>query len=136
MYSFANALNYIGRTNEARIVKNFAEKVSMLSLENQFRFLTNLVHKKMKKVSPKQKKHNLKNGTMEQLLSAAKTEDLMIIVPKGRGKSTTHAVTICRGLVFDSTQKYPLTVSAETFNFVAGSTGFEKVYMSRSFTLD
>jgi hypothetical protein len=61
----------------------------------------------MANVSPKAKGDNLKGATMGQLLEAAKKEELMTGVPKGKGKSTTHAVTICMGLVFDSTQEYP-----------------------------
>ena len=59
----------------------------------------------------------------------------MIVIPKPNGKSTTHAFTICMGLVFDLTQLYPLHPIPRTFDFVSGSTGFEKTYMTRSFRL-
>jgi hypothetical protein len=136
MYSFASALHYIGKCQESRIVANQAEKISNMSLVDQLKHLVQLVRTKMPNISPKSKDgYNLKGATLEQLLEAATKEELMLVVPKGKGKSTTHAVTVCMGLVFDSTQEYPLTVSSESFNFVAGSTGFEKTYMTRSFVI-
>jgi hypothetical protein len=133
MYSFASALHYMGKIDESRMVASMAHEVSSKSLVDQLKSLVNLVTQRMANVSPKAKGDNLKGATIEQLLEAAKKEELMIVVPKGNGKSTSHAVTICMCLVFDSTQEYPLTVTPETFNFVAGSTGFEKTYMTRSF---
>jgi hypothetical protein len=133
MYSFASALHYMGKPRESRIIASMSKEVSSMSLVDQLNYLVDLVKKKVCNITPMARNHNLKDSTITQLLEAAKNEQLMIVVPKPKGKSTSHAVTICVGLVFDSTQEYPLTLTSETFDFVAGSTGFEKVYMTRSF---
>jgi hypothetical protein len=133
MYSFASALHYIGKTEEARTVKNKAAKFSNMALVEQLKRLVDLATKKMEGIIPDKKKHNFKDSTMAQLIEAATKEQLMIVVPKAKGRSTTHAVTICMGLVFDSTQEYPLYPVQETFEFISGSSGFEKTYMTRSF---
>jgi hypothetical protein len=135
MYSFASALHYIGQTDESRIIANNAEAVSKMSLVHQLNRLVYLVTKKMVNIRADSKTHNWKDSTIMELLEAANKEQLMIVIPKPNGKSTTHAFTICIGLVFDSTQLYPLHPIPRTFDFVSGSTGFEKTYMTRSFRL-
>jgi hypothetical protein len=135
MNSFASALHYIGKINESRIAHSKADDFSKMGLVEQLKHLVNLVNRQMIDVFPKSKSHNWKDSTVQELLQAATNEQLMIVVPKPNDKSTSHAVTICMGLVFDSTQKYPLYSTQQTYDFISGSTGFERTYMTRSFRL-
>ena len=135
MNSFASALHYIGKFHESRIAHNRADEFSNIDLIDQFKRLTDLVTRQMIDIIPESKSHNWKDSTVQELLQAAPNEQLMIVVPKPNSRGTSHAVTICMGLVFDSTQKYPLYSTQETYDFISGSTGFERTYMTRSFRL-
>jgi primase-polymerase (primpol)-like protein len=135
MNSFASALHYLGKFEESRIVANKAKSISSMGLVDQLKHLVDMVTKKMPGISNKSKGCNLKDSSMVELLEAGRKEDLMIVVPKGNALATTHAVAICDGLIFDSTQEFPLELTEDSLNFVCGSTGFEKTYMSRSFTV-
>jgi hypothetical protein len=135
MLSIASALHYMGKTNESRIIASRAKEFSRIGLVDQLKQLVNLLTNIAPSVIPMKKDHNLQGKTKVQFQEAAKNKQLMIVVPKAKSKSTSHAITICIGLVFDSTQEYPLILTSETLDFVAGSTGFEKVYMTRSFSV-
>ena len=56
-----------------------------------------------------------------------------MVIPQGNDGSINHAVTVGNGMIFDSTQDYPLTITKESFDFICGDCGCCKIYKTKSF---
>ena len=70
---------------------------------------------------------------VQEFIKFAGSQDLMMVIPQGNDGSISHAVTITDGMIFDSTQKFPLTMSKLSFDFVCGECGCHQIYMTKSF---
>ena len=66
----------------------------------------------------------------------ATKEDFMLVIPEGKDGSINHAFTVADGYIFDSTQEYPMKLLVESINFICGNCGCEKIFKTRSFSLN
>ena len=62
-----------------------------------------------------------------------KTPFPTVVIPIGKDKGVGHAVCVVDNLIFDSTQKFALRLSQESFGFVCGSEGCDGVYLAVRF---
>ena len=67
----------------------------------------------------KRKKEDITIPTLVQKYTPYPT----IVVPLGNNGSISHAITVVDDLVFDSTQKYALTLSHKYFHWICGGLG-------------
>lgn len=59
--------------------------------------------------------------------------DMVTFVPHVKDGTNTHAVMFCFGVLFDTTQEYPLSLSLKSLNFVAGAPGFDGIWRAKVF---
>ena len=130
-YSLASALHYVGLKEEGKLIANLAEDSINLDQRQQIEYIC--LH--MQDIVPriglyqmfgnvwnkhkKRKKEDITIPTLVQQYTPFPT----IVVPLGKDGSISHAVTVVDDLVFDSTQKYALTLSHKCFHWICGGLG-------------
>ena len=68
---------------------------------------------------------------VQEFIEFAGSQDLMMVIPQGNDGSISHAINITDGMIFDSTQKFPLIMSKLSFDFVCGECGCYQIYMTK-----
>ena len=57
---------------------------------------------------------------LNEFIIKANKEELILIIPQGKDRSINHAFILCNGLIYDSTQEYPILFTENLFiSFVA-----------------
>ena len=130
-YSLASALDYVGLRKEGRLMADLAENSINLDQREQIEYVC--LH--MKDLVPniglyqmygnawdKHKKRKKNEVTVPHLVQRH-TPYPTIVVPLGLDGSISHAVTIVDDLIFDSTQKFALTLGFKSFHWICGGQG-------------
>ncbi|CAJ1947037.1 unnamed protein product [Cylindrotheca closterium] len=137
-FSLANALHYLNFHKESWKLYQQSHDLSELDATAQFKWLLAWVQVSVEGVAPLSLKESKEHfdgmvGVTKCLKSLAQQE-LVVFVPKVKDGTNTHAVACTHGLIFDSTQKYPMKLCRDSLSFIAGSAGFGGIWRSRLFT--
>jgi hypothetical protein len=137
LHSFANALDYIGMSLEARIIaKNIKREIKDRSLDSGLDLIKLLVSEHVPSLAnyetfgmlaKKKKKSTNRHLSIEQLCRE-KTPYPTIVIPSGNDGSVNHAVCVVDDLVFDSTQNYALKLKKGSFDFAVGPKGASGIF--------
>jgi hypothetical protein len=91
------------------------------------------VYNKTSRKRGKKKNHHI---TIEEIVNSPKNVPFvtpLLVIPAGKDGSVNHAVVVVDDLVFDSTQSHALKLKQETFEWICGEPGFERVYLAYHF---
>ncbi|CAJ1947653.1 unnamed protein product [Cylindrotheca closterium] len=136
-FSLANALHHLNFHEEAYSLYRWSHELSEHNATVQFKKLSRWVQTSVKGVTClsllESRKFDRLDGLL-QCISLLREQDLVVFVPQANDGTKTHAVTFCCGLIFDSTQQYPLRLSEESLKFIAGFAGFAGIWRARLFS--
>ena len=135
-YSLASALHYIGEVNAAKIISLKASLWSQYPGDIIFEDLRNLLKELVPHIAEcevfnkrRKKKRSGQNRTRVMMLQdlLQPTPYITVVQPLGKDGSNNHAVCVVDNLVFDARLPTALTLAEETFNWVCGGEGIDKI---------
>ncbi|CAJ1954285.1 unnamed protein product [Cylindrotheca closterium] len=133
-FLLANALHHLNFHEEADSLYRWSHELSKHNATVQFKKLSRWVQTLVKGVTClsflESRKFDRLDGLL-QCISLLREQDLVVFVPQANDGTKTHAVTFCCGLIFDSTQQYPLRLSEESLKFIAGFAGIWRARLFR-----
>ena len=142
--SLVSALYYMGLCEESGRMNNLSALYSDLPLTSSIAMLKDHMQTNVPQIGlstsynlPRcfgrgKRKKNSKKIDIQGLIRD-KTPFPTVVIPIGKDKGVGHAVCVVDNLIFDSTQKFALRLSQESFGFVCGSEGCDGVYLAVRF---
>ncbi|CAJ1938341.1 unnamed protein product [Cylindrotheca closterium] len=115
-----------------------ANRLSIFDARRQLAEISNIVQLSAKgigTISLEEVKRMLDGISKERTIEKLKQYDLVLFIPKSGDGTNCHAVTYCNGLIFDSTQEYPMHLTERTLEFLTGSVSFVGIWLARAFTI-
>ena len=108
-------------------------KWSQLDHDNQLNKLSWLLCTKLNIAKGIHKDKEFSNSSVAKFIETEREPNIIMLIPQGNDGSINHAITVGNGMIFDSTQDFPLTITKESFDFICGDCGYCKIYKTKSF---
>ena len=81
------------------------------------------------------RKVNFDDMELKDFINKGEKEELILVIPQGNNGSINHAFTVCDGLIYSSTQQYPMVLLEESIHFICRNCGCKKYIKTGDFIL-